>query len=298
MNILQLNNVSKRYGKKTILNDISMSIEEGEILGFIGPNGSGKTTTIRLITNLIYPNQGDIRICGHSLEYERNQALSYVSAIVENPGLYYFMSGKENMDIIRRLNRISIEKMNSIIEMIGLSDRINDKVKKYSLGMKQRLALGICLLTEPKLLVLDEPTNGLDPSGTLVLRSILKKLASETKMSVFISSHILSEIELICDRFIFIKEGKIVATKNNKRFENEACYKLLIEDSNKAESIFKSCDYIYEYHIVRNEIYITIDKKRLNECLLTLMQNDIKFDGIEIMSSILEADYQKIFMEE
>jgi ABC-2 type transport system ATP-binding protein len=216
MNILEVNHISKSFSGKKILDNISFSISEGEIVGFVGPNGAGKTTTIRLITNLIHSDKGNVSICGCDLIKEREKALSNAAAIIENPSLYTFLSGFDNIDFIRKINNISKEKVNKIIEFIGLSDRINDKVKKYSLGMKQRLALGICLLTEPKLLILDEPTNGLDPSGTLELRKILVSLTKENKTSILISSHILSEIEKICDKIIFIKDGKIISIKDNK----------------------------------------------------------------------------------
>ncbi len=187
--------------------------------------------------------------------------------------------------------------MDTIIDFIGLSDRINDTVKRYSLGMKQRLALGICLLSDPKLLILDEPTNGLDPSGTLELRNILTSLSKENKMSILISSHILSEIEKLCDKIIFIKDGRIVSIKTNEKTQNEQTYKIFIDEIHKAEQLIKGCDFVYEYKISKNEFIITIDKSKLNSLLKMFMNNEIEYDGIELINSLVEKEYLEIYGE-
>lgn len=299
MNVLQVNNISKSFEKSEILKDISFSVREGEIVGFIGPNGAGKTTTIRVITNLIYQDKGSVFICGHDILKERVQALSCTAAIVENPGLYTFLSGKDNIDFVRKINKISKEKMNEIIDFIGLKERIEDTVKKYSLGMKQRLALGICLLREPKLLILDEPTNGLDPSGTMELRSLLTKLSKEKKMSIFISSHALSEIEKICDRIIFIKDGKIVSTKaNNNKTKILQTYKIHIDKVHKAKELLKDCDFVYEYSEINKEFSISIDKSSLSRLLKMFLANDLEFGYVEPLNSLLEKEYSDIYGEE
>lgn len=214
MKVLEVNNLKKTLGKREIIKNISFSIEEGEIFGFLGPNGAGKTTTIRMLVGLIHPNEGSISICGHDLKSDTEKALGEVGAVVENPELYKYLSGRENLMQIARIRNISKEDVNETIKLVGLEDRIDDKVKKYSLGMKQRLGLAASLLSKPKLLILDEPTNGLDPSGILDFREVVKKAAREKGMAVFISSHILSEVQHLCDRVAFINNGTIKSVEN------------------------------------------------------------------------------------
>ncbi|MBS4534507.1 ABC transporter ATP-binding protein [Clostridium sp. D2Q-14] len=295
MNVLEVKDISKTLGRNKILKDISFSIGKGEIVGFVGPNGAGKTTTIRTITNLIFPDSGTISIFGYDLIKERENALKNVSAIVENPSLYTYLSGKDNLELVRKLNGISKEKMNEIIEFVDLTSRINDKVRKYSLGMKQRLALAMCLLTEPKLLILDEPTNGLDPTGTIELRNILIKLSEEKSISIFISSHILSEIEKICNKIIYIKEGQIVITKSYDKNSKLKMIKLVIEDSVKLDSNFKNAGLVEDYTIIDNELIISLDIDNLSKLLNYFAKNNIEYSNFEILNSKVEKEYAEIF---
>ena len=209
MDVLQVKGIKKVFGKREVIKDISFNIKEGEIFGFLGPNGAGKTTTIRMLVGLIAPTAGDIVICGNSVIKNKEKALHDVGAVVENPELYKYLSGRENLMQIARIRKVPKEEVEKLIELVGLKDRINDKVSKYSLGMKQRLGLAAALIGNPKLLILDEPTNGLDPSGIMDFREIVKKAAKDRKMSVFISSHILSEVQNLCDRVAFINNGVI-----------------------------------------------------------------------------------------
>lgn len=215
MAVLTLEHVSKTINRRPIIEDLSMQVEPGEVYGFLGPNGAGKTTTIRMIVGLSRPNQGQVKILGHDVQTDRRQALSYVGAIVENPEMYSYMSGRENLKHFARLS--GIEQMNvrvdEVAEMVGLRTRLNEKVKRYSLGMRQRLGVAQALLAKPKLLVLDEPTNGLDPAGIREFREMMRNLAL-SGMSVFVSSHLLSEIQMMCDRVGVIKDGKMVVERS------------------------------------------------------------------------------------
>ncbi|MEZ0538035.1 ABC transporter ATP-binding protein, partial [Caldicellulosiruptoraceae bacterium PP1] len=176
--VLELENVKKNYGKKEAVRDISFIIKEGEIVGFIGPNGAGKSTTIKMIVGLIRATSGNIKVFGYNIEENRIEALKNIGCIVENPELYEYMSGWDNILQFARIFGIKdTEKLKEIVDFVGLKDAINRKVKTYSLGMKQRLALAVSLVSSPKLLILDEPTNGLDPSGIIEFRNLLKKLA-------------------------------------------------------------------------------------------------------------------------
>ncbi len=208
--VLEVKNLSKSFGKRKILKNITFDIYEGDIVGLIGPNGAGKTTLIKTILSLYHMDSGSVKIGGYDIKKELEKALSQTGSIIENPDMYQNISGRKNLKITSLINDIKdkdyIEK---IIRFVKLEDRIDDKVKKYSLGMKQRLGLANALIKRPKLLILDEPTNGLDPAGIKELREILKKINHEENMSILISSHILSEVENICDRILIIDEGKI-----------------------------------------------------------------------------------------
>ena len=209
--ILEVNNLSKSFGKRKVLDDINMEIFEGDIVGLIGPNGAGKTTFIKTILNLYKYDKGNVKICGYDTKKDLANALSKIGCIIENPDMYENISGRKNLEITEILNKDDDkEYTNEMIKLVKLEDRINDKVETYSLGMKQRLGLANALLKRPKLLILDEPTNGLDPLGIKELRETLKKISNEQNMSILISSHILAEVENVCDKIIIINEGKIV----------------------------------------------------------------------------------------
>ncbi|MCP1307044.1 ABC transporter ATP-binding protein [Paenibacillus tyrfis] len=208
--VLAVDNVKKTIGKRLIIKGISFDVRAGEIFGFLGPNGSGKTTTIRMLVDLIKPTEGSIRICGYDVHKEHNEALQYVGCIVENPELYSYLSGWENLEhFARMLPGVGEKRIREVVEIVGMDARIHDKVKTYSLGMRQRLGIAQALLNDPKLLILDEPTNGLDPQGIKELREFIRQLA-ETGLSLFISSHLLSEIQQMCDRVAIISHGEVI----------------------------------------------------------------------------------------
>lgn len=208
--ILEIKELSKSFGKKKVLDNINMDIYEGEIVGLVGPNGAGKTTLIKTIISLYKKDFGTIKINGYDIEKENEKALSNVGFILDTPLLYSDISGRDNLKITEILNKNNtIEHTNDIIKLVKLENKINDKVKNYSIGMKQRLGIANTLLKRPKLLIFDEPTNGLDPIGIKDLREILKRLSIENNIGILISSHILMEIENLCDRVIIINEGKI-----------------------------------------------------------------------------------------
>ena len=213
--VLKISHLTKHLGGKLILNDISVEINEGEIFGFIGPNGSGKTTTIKVMLGLLSLEAGEVSICGYDIKTDFRKAAENVGGIIENPELYGHLSGYENlMQVVRMHDGIPKSRVDEVVSLVGLADRIKDKVSKYSLGMRQRLGVAQALLNKPKLLVLDEPTNGLDPMGIKELRDILLKVSHEEGTAVFISSHQLAELDLICDRFAVIDSGSVIAVKS------------------------------------------------------------------------------------
>ncbi len=211
--VLSLKNVSKKIKGRPIINDISFEVKKGQIYGFLGPNGAGKTMTLRMIVGLIRPTSGTVEICGHNTRKDFVRAMSNVGCIIENPELYEYLSGSDNLELLRKMEPdISASRIDEVVELVGLSHRIHDKVGTYSLGMKQRLGIAQALMKKPELLILDEPTNGLDPAGIKEFRSLVKSLSKEQGMTIFVSSHLLSEIQMICDEVAIILHGKIIKT--------------------------------------------------------------------------------------
>ncbi|MEI5907887.1 ABC transporter ATP-binding protein [Bacillus spongiae] len=208
---LTVNNLQKKIGKRNIINNISFQLQEGEVFGFLGPNGAGKTTTIRMLVGLIKPTSGEISICGYNLRKQFTKAIRNIGCIVENPELYSYLSGWENLQqYARMVPNITNERIQEVVTLVGLQNRIHDLVKTYSLGMRQRLGIAQALLGKPKVLILDEPTNGLDPVGIREMRQFIRNLAEKDKISILVSSHLLSEIQLMCDRVAIISKGEII----------------------------------------------------------------------------------------
>jgi len=205
---ISVNNLSKRYGDVLAVNDASFEVPLGTICGFVGPNGSGKTTTIRMLLGLIKPSSGTGSIIGNSINHPEKY-LQEVGAMIEGPAFYPALTGAQNLNVLAKLGGFSSESVKGLLEKVGLGDRGNSKYKTYSLGMKQRLGIAAALLPNPKLLILDEPTNGLDPAGIQEVRALLRQLADEGS-TIFVSSHLLSELEMICDHLVMLREGKII----------------------------------------------------------------------------------------
>ncbi len=208
--VLNVTSVNKSFGKEQVLKDINLSMNSGEIVSLIGPNGSGKTTLMKIIVNLCFPNSGSVDICGTDLFKDTEKALSMVSSLIENPSFFRQFTGKQHLEMVAYLRGKSKSKVDKYIEISELGKNINKYPHKYSLGMKQKLYVSMCLLAEPKLLILDEPTNGLDYDSVLSFIDIMRETKAKDT-SVLISSHRLNELQKISDRFIFLKKGEIVA---------------------------------------------------------------------------------------
>ncbi len=208
--VLRAAGLSKAYGHRLAVDRLDLEVARAELFGFLGPNGAGKTTTIRMALGLIAPTSGSIEILGHEVRAHRAQVLPRVGALVESPALYGYMSGRDNLRAFGRLlGGVSEKRIDEVLETVSLKGRGRDRVKTYSMGMKQRLGLAVALLNDPELLILDEPANGLDPAGIVEMRDLLRNLAAAGK-TVFISSHVLSEVQQICTRVAIINHGKLV----------------------------------------------------------------------------------------
>ncbi|AIQ48082.1 ABC transporter ATP-binding protein [Paenibacillus sp. FSL R7-0273] len=209
--VLSVKGVRKKISRKWIIDDVTFDVKQGEIFGFLGPNGAGKTTTIRMLVDLIRPTEGTITVCGYNVNRNPEKALQFVGSIVENPEVYTYLTGWENLQHFARMQPgVDEQRITEVVDIVRLDQRIHDKVSTYSLGMRQRLGIAQALLGRPRLLILDEPTNGLDPKGIKELREFIRNLA-EGGLAVFVSSHLLSEIQLLCDRVAIISKGRVLA---------------------------------------------------------------------------------------
>ncbi|HEY6542693.1 MAG TPA: ABC transporter ATP-binding protein [Ktedonobacteraceae bacterium] len=208
--VLSIRNLSKQYGKRLAVDNLSLDVRRGEIFGFLGPNGAGKTTTIRMMLGLIAPSGGSVDILGKDIVFYRAEILPRVGALVETPALYLYLSGRDNLRAVgSALGGVPNSRIDDVLELVGLQNRQKDRVRTYSLGMKQRLGVAMALLQDPDVLVLDEPANGLDPAGIVEMRDLMHQLSAAGK-TVFISSHLLPEVQQICTRVAIINLGKLV----------------------------------------------------------------------------------------
>ncbi len=242
--IIEVDRLSKRFGRVRALDEISLNVAEGEVFGFLGPNGAGKTTTIRILLGLQHADGGTARIGGHDCWTDHARAASLFGATLEQPALYGFLSGRDNLRLFARLlGPVDEKQVSELLDLVGMKERGDDKVKRYSMGMRQRLALAQAMLGKPRLLILDEPTNGLDPNGIHGLRILLRKLADEG-MTIFFSSHLLAEVEELCDRVVVLHRGEVKAAgplselMNVKGFH----YRIDVSDVDKAMDIVRSID--------------------------------------------------------
>ena len=288
-NILEVKNISKKIKKRQILDNISLEIKQGEIFGFTGPNGAGKTTLIKIMLGLYKPDKGKVIINGFDLKKDFEKAIKNASAIIENPEMYDYLKGIDNLKICQRAYNIKDEKnLEKVIKEVGLEKRINQKVKTYSLGMKQRLGIAQALISNPKILILDEPTNGLDPKGIKELRELLKKLAKEKNIAVFISSHILSEIELISDKIAIIDKGKIMEIKEKNKIKNKEILKISLETNNKKNTIELLKKNGYK---INKDLTLNIEKEQIPVINELLVKNKIKVYEIKKEQTTLEEEF-------
>lgn len=300
MTALIVDKLNKSYGKHHVLKDVSFTVGAGEIVGFIGPNGSGKSTTMKCIANLVYPDSGKIVIQGHDLKNARRLALQNLSSQIEAPGLYFNLSGRENLQLFASLQRVPKKQMERVIQYTGLGSWLQKKVGKYSMGMKQRLALGIALLAEPNVLVLDEPFNGLDPDGVFKLREMIKELAT-AGCGVLFSSHQILEIGKIAHRNIFIKDGRIVPQAEAQPYVTTLNYRLSIQqDSGDMELMKKLQDVgvISDFQLDEDILQFSLTSmEHLTKVLAKLVNNGYKINGIAPLTIDIENVYSAIYTQ-
>ena len=293
---LRLQHISKSFGRKKIVSDISFDVHAGEVFGFLGPNGAGKTTTIKMIMGFLSIDAGELFINGYNLKKQYEKAMSGVGGIVENPEMYRDLSGLTNLKMYARTHDgVTPQRIREAVELVGMSNRVGEKVKKYSLGMKQRLGLAQAILHRPRLLILDEPTNGLDPMGIRDLRDLLKKLAHEEGIAVFVSSHLLSEMEQMCDRVAIISTGRLLGVKPIQELLADAtgasCYRF------KAAQVENAVKLLGEQYwpLVRAHTAETFDlaveENAVPEIVTRLVAGGVRIFGINRLESSLEEAF-------
>jgi ABC-2 type transport system ATP-binding protein len=291
--IVSLRNVTKTIGRTTIIDNLSFDVPQGEIFGFLGPNGAGKTTTIRMMVGLMSITKGEIVIKGKNIKSEFEQAIRHVGAIVENPEMYKFLSGYHNLvHYARMVPGVTKERIDEVVKLVKLENRIQDKVRKYSLGMRQRLGVAQALLHRPSLLILDEPTNGLDPAGIRELRDYLRQLTRTEGITVIVSSHLLSEMELMCDRVAILMQGKLVDVKLIQDFigSNDKAQTFIIEalPAEQALGAIKEIDGVREVKAVPEGLEVITERERIPEILAHLIRINVQVYGVRAIRQSLE----------
>lgn len=291
MSVLKVEKLCKKIRKKDILKDVSFEMNEGDILAFIGPNGAGKTTTIKCILGLQKISSGQVFINGYDIKKDFVHAIEKVGALVEEPDVYFYLSGLENLKMQARMYpHVVMDDISRIVELVGLEDRIHDKVSKYSLGMRQRLGIAITLLHSPNLLLLDEPTNGLDPEGIKDLKVLLKRLA-KSGVAILISSHNLSELETFCNRVLIIAKGEILEESSIEEIKNmdENKYIIKVDNSNDCKPYLKDSDQIIDSRFIE----VIRDEEEIAVFIRCLVMHDISLYEVKKESMSLEEAFMK-----
>ncbi|GMA50681.1 putative ABC transporter ATP-binding protein YhcH [Alicyclobacillus contaminans] len=297
---VQIRHLTKAIGKKTIVDDLSFDIPEGEVFGFLGPNGAGKTTTIRMMVGLITKTRGKVFVYGTDVDKDFRAAMNRVGAIVENPELYKFLTGYQNLKHFARMSTgVGEERIREVVKLVGLEQRIHDKVKTYSLGMRQRLGLAQALLRKPDVLILDEPTNGLDPAGIRELRDHLRTLAKRDGVAVIVSSHLLSEMELMCDRVAIIQSGKLVDVRTIRNGlgadeDTEQTTEIQVDDGEAAVAVIRADHAGVSAQLQESAVVVSVTRDKVPEIVRSLVVAGIKIYAVNSVNKSLEDTFLEI----
>jgi ABC-2 type transport system ATP-binding protein len=275
--ILQVANVHKSFGSKKVLNEVNIAISPGEVFGFLGPNGAGKTTTVRVILSLVRPDQGTIMINGYNIKERFKQAIACVGAVVETPKFYLCLSGYQNILLMANLHRnIPRSRIEQVLKIAGLTERAQDPVGTYSLGMKQRLGIARALINDPKLIFLDEPMNGLDPQGIFEVRELIRRLANEQGTTFFLTSHLLHEVEQVCNRIAILNKGQILiqGSVDDLLANDSETVEIHTKETSRTQQALQEVAYIRRFtRLDEHRVIVEIDKGlsgRLNRHLINL----------------------------
>ena len=290
--VLTVKNITKVYGRQKVLEGVNLSINQGEIIGLVGPNGAGKTTLMKIITGLIKNYSGDVFIENENITTSKKKKTKSVGCVIETPGFYPNLTGYENLLFFAEISGMRNKKeIDEIVKSLGIDSYVHKKVKQYSLGMKQRLGVAQAVLTYPPLLILDEPTNGLDPAIVPQLRKFIKQIAKEKNTSVLISSHILSEIEIMCDKVAFIQQGKIIKVESLKRDSADSTTVAFVTSKIEAlKGFFNDKSIIYK-SIDQNQIQCKVNIEELENLVSSISKADIPLRSVYEVKDSLEKKY-------
>lgn len=290
--IVKVERLTKRIGSKTLVENISFEVKKGEVVGLLGPNGAGKTTLMRMMVGMIRMTEGEVWIDGQSVKQQFESTASKIGAVIEAPEFYPFLSGYENLTYFGRMNgNVTEERIDEVVKLLGMGQVIDRKVKAYSLGMRQRLGIAQALIHDPDVLILDEPTNGLDPSGIHEMRMYIKKIAHEQGKAVLVSSHLLSEVELMCDRVIIIQHGEYVATQNIQHNQSEEMetIRIRVDDANKAAEMLDQ-----DVLIKGNDLLIHVKDEEIPNVIRTLLEKNIQVYRVYEERKTLEEQFLEL----
>jgi ABC-type multidrug transport system ATPase subunit len=288
--IITVNHLFKFYNHFTAVNDLSFSVQKGDVFGFLGENGAGKSTTIRMLLTLIEPTSGQINFWGENLQHNRIEILKKVGAVIERPDLYKYLSAYENLNLFAKMSGLKLSK-NQLLEqldLVGLADRWEGKIKTFSQGMKQRLGIAVALVHNPEIIILDEPTNGLDPQGIVDIRNLILKLRNERGKTILVSSHLLSEIEIIANRMLIIHQGKKVVEGNVSSLldPSKMIVKIETADNHSAYSLLLKSKWSGQLKLSENEIHLNMEKKDIPSLIYFLSENKIDVFLIQPVHSL------------
>ena len=295
--VLVLNQVCKSFGRRSVVKNVSFSVKEGEIFGFLGPNGAGKTTTIKMILGLLSIDSGSILVNGHDISTDFKEAMKSISGIVENPDMYGYLSGYDNLVIQARACGVDTARIDEVVQAVGMQARIKDKFKSYSLGMKQRLGLAQALLHNPKIMILDEPTNGLDPAGIKEFRDLLRGLSHSRGLSVLVSSHILQEMQLMCDTVGIINNGELLQVASMEDLTTRSAagiYRYILRPMDRAVELLKThaADRLQEIGPDYVDLHVT--EEEIAQLNRSLMENGVVIYGLNAVGMSLEQSFMAI----
>jgi ABC-2 type transport system ATP-binding protein len=293
--VLRTKDLSKTFGKRWAVRDLNINVYRGDVFSFLGPNGAGKSTTIRMILTLLMPSSGSIEIFGEDLQKNRSAVLSRVCGIVEKPDFYLYLSAYKNLEILGSMTRsIRSDEIMGVLDLVGLTSRALEKVKTFSHGMKQRLGIAQALLTKPELIILDEPTAGLDPQGMKEVRDLVRKLSAESEMTIFLSTHLLSEVEQVATRMAVINRGELIAQGSVSELldQEPTDYSIHVSPDDSALELIRKLPWVEVLSSERSKVEVRLEGGRASELNRFLMTN-----GIEVTSFYPHRTLEDFFLK-
>jgi ABC-2 type transport system ATP-binding protein len=299
MSVIECTKLSKRFRKLNAVDTLDLQINEGDVFGFLGPNGAGKSTTLRMMVGLIRPSKGSLKVFGYDCWKQHTKAMADVGAFIESPAFHGYLSGRDNLKILTNIGRnCSDNEIDRVLDVVGLLNRGKDKVRTYSQGMRQRLAIALAIAGNPRLVLLDEPTNGLDPQGMKEIRELITHLAEDLKMTIFLSSHLLHEVEQVCSKIAVINKGKLIASgKVSELLYGNNSYNLLVDSKQKVEEVLEKLDWAKLKSAEENNLNIALSSKDSAELNKALVNGGVSVFSLERCKTSLEDMYLKLMDE-